>query len=181
MPGGGIGSYDVFMKIGNIAGESVDDKHRDWIEVLSFSWDASQATTGGTIAAQDFSFVLKVDKSSPLLFKYFATGSKVDSAVVAVRKAGDSRGDFMEYKLKDVIITSFSPSTRGGFTGPESHQAGGVPGSIANVVQATTGGSGDAVAAAGFNFRPQAVTYTVVGLDGQPVSFELNFTRGDIQ
>ena len=164
MPGGGIGSYDVFMKIGNIAGESVDDKHRDWIEVLSFSWGASQATTGGTIAAQDFSFVLKVD-----------------SAVVAVRKAGDTRGDFMEYKLKDVIITSFSPSTRGGFTGPESHQAGGVPGSIANVVQATTGGSGDAVAAAGFSFRPQAVTYTVVGLDGQPVSFELNFTRGDIQ
>src|SRR6266542_440274 len=164
-------AYDVFMKIDAIPGESADDKHRDWIEVLSFSWGAETALSSG-IAAQDFNFVLKVDKSSPLLFKYFSTASKIESAIVAVRKAGKGQQElFMEYKLKDVIITSFSPSTRGEISGPAPHLAGGVPGAITDVVGATTGTSGDAVAAAGFAFRPQAVRYTVVGLDGQPVYF----------
>ncbi|KAF5407941.1 MAG: hypothetical protein Udaeo2_19210 [Candidatus Udaeobacter sp.] len=29
---------DIFAKLGDIKGESIDDKHKDEIEVLSFSW-----------------------------------------------------------------------------------------------------------------------------------------------
>ena len=29
---------DIFAKIGDIKGESLDDKHKDEIEVLSWSW-----------------------------------------------------------------------------------------------------------------------------------------------
>ena len=29
---------DIFAKIGDIKGESTDDKHKDEIEVLSYSW-----------------------------------------------------------------------------------------------------------------------------------------------
>ena len=29
---------DIFAKIGDIKGESLDDKHKDQIEVLSWSW-----------------------------------------------------------------------------------------------------------------------------------------------
>ncbi|HEV8142445.1 MAG TPA: type VI secretion system tube protein Hcp [Methylomirabilota bacterium] len=170
-------AYDVFMKIDAIAGESVDNKYKDWIDVVSFSWGATHSPTGGAISAQDFSFVLKIDKSSPLLFKYFSTAVKLDSAIIAVRKAGkDQQELFMEYKLTNVIISSFTPATRGA-SAPLPGPSTGVPGAIQSVVGATTGTSGDEVAAAGFNFRPQAVQYTVVGLDGKPVSFELNFAR----
>ena len=31
------GAYDAFLKIDGIAGESTDDKHKDWIEILSFN------------------------------------------------------------------------------------------------------------------------------------------------
>jgi type VI secretion system secreted protein Hcp len=171
--------YDAFMKIGDIAGESTDDKHKDWIEVLSFSWGAATALNSG-IVPEDFNFVLKVDKSSPLLFKYFSLQSKIENAIVAVRKAGDKKGDFMEYKLKDVIITSFSPATRAQASSA-THLTGGLPSAIANTVQGANGGSGDEVAAAGFTFRPDAVMYTVIGLDGQAVSFELNFRAGDLR
>src|SRR6266571_4748915 len=174
-------AYDVFMKIDAIPGESTDDKYNDWIEVLSFSWGAEALGGGTNIAAQDFNFVVKIDKSSPLLFKYFSTASKIENAIIAVRKAGKGQQElFMEYKLKDVIITSFSPSTRGESSSPQPHLAGGVPGAIADVVGATTGASGDAVAAAGFAFRPQAVRYTVVGLDGKPVYWDLDLARGGI-
>ena len=34
---------DIFAKIGDIKGESPDDKHKDEIEVLSFSWGVANA------------------------------------------------------------------------------------------------------------------------------------------
>jgi type VI protein secretion system component Hcp len=38
---------DIFAKIGDIKGESLDSRHRDEIEVLSWSWGVSQS---GSIA-----------------------------------------------------------------------------------------------------------------------------------
>ena len=36
---------DYFLKLEGIKGESTDDKHKDEIDVLSFSWGASQITS----------------------------------------------------------------------------------------------------------------------------------------
>ena len=40
---------DIFAKLGDIKGESLDDKHKDEIEVLSFSWGVtgSHSNPGG--------------------------------------------------------------------------------------------------------------------------------------
>ena len=39
---------DIFAKLGDIKGESLDAKHKDEIEVLSFSWGvATPPPTGG--------------------------------------------------------------------------------------------------------------------------------------
>ncbi len=38
---------DIFAKIGDIKGESLDDKHKDEIEVLSWSWGVTNAGCGG--------------------------------------------------------------------------------------------------------------------------------------
>ena len=34
---------DIFAKIGDIKGESLDDKHKDEIELLSWSWGVTNA------------------------------------------------------------------------------------------------------------------------------------------
>ena len=34
---------DIFAKIGDIKGESLDSKHKDEVEVLSWSWGVSQS------------------------------------------------------------------------------------------------------------------------------------------
>src|SRR6476646_2600400 len=39
------GASDIFAKIGDIKGESLDDKHKDEIEVLSFSWGVTNHAT----------------------------------------------------------------------------------------------------------------------------------------
>ena len=70
-------AFDAFIKIDGVPGESTDDKHKDWIEVLSYSWGVAQpksgaaSTAGGASAEradfQDFSIVKVLDKASPKL------------------------------------------------------------------------------------------------------------------
>lgn len=38
-------SYDIFLKIDGIDGESMDDKHKNEIEVLSWRWNIHQEST----------------------------------------------------------------------------------------------------------------------------------------
>jgi type VI secretion system secreted protein Hcp len=37
---------DAFLEIDGIKGESTDDKHKDWIEILSYSHGVSQSGAG---------------------------------------------------------------------------------------------------------------------------------------
>jgi type VI secretion system secreted protein Hcp len=39
---------DIFAKIGDIKGESLDSKHKDEIEVLSFSWGVTNSASIGS-------------------------------------------------------------------------------------------------------------------------------------
>ena len=106
---------DIFAKIGDIKGESLDSKHKDEIDVLSFSWGASQsgagAATGGAGAGkvqfQDFHFTTRTSKASPLLLKACATGEHIKEATITVRKAGDKPVEFLILKMNDILISSY--------------------------------------------------------------------------
>ncbi|HHJ18392.1 MAG TPA: Hcp1 family type VI secretion system effector, partial [Gammaproteobacteria bacterium] len=39
-------SFDMYMKIEGIPGESTDDAHTDWMELLSYGHGLSQAVSG---------------------------------------------------------------------------------------------------------------------------------------
>jgi len=105
---------DIFAKLGDIKGESIDDKHKDEIEVLSFSWGV--ANPGSMIAGggggagkatfQDLTIVHHIDKASPLLMKACATGAHLKEATITHRKAGRAQQEFLIIKMNDVIVTS---------------------------------------------------------------------------
>jgi type VI secretion system secreted protein Hcp len=117
---------DIFAKIGDIKGESRDDKHTDEIEVLSFSWGvANTANIGGGGAGgggagkatfHDLSFAHTIDKASPNLLKACATGSHLKEATITHRKAGKGQQEFLIIKMNDVIITGVALSDSGGAT-----------------------------------------------------------------
>src|SRR6476660_2604556 len=104
---------DIFAKLGDIKGESIDDKHKDEVEVLSYSWGVTNAgsmgygTGGGEGKAtfHDLSFTHKIDKSSPVLLQYCATGVHLKEATITHRKAGKGQQEFLIVKMSDVIIT----------------------------------------------------------------------------
>ena len=106
---------DIFAKIGDIKGESVDDKHKDEIEVLSFSWGvANTATVGaggagvGKATFHDLSFTHTIDKASPRLLQACATGTHLKEATITHRKAGKGQQEYLIIKMNDIIITSVS-------------------------------------------------------------------------
>jgi type VI secretion system secreted protein Hcp len=103
---------DIFAKLGDIKGESLDGKHKDEIEVLSWSWGVTNAIgVAGTGAAQgkasfhDFSFTHKIDKASPKLMQACATGVHLKEATITHRKAGKGQQEYLVIKMNDVIVT----------------------------------------------------------------------------
>ena len=113
---------DIFAKIGNIKGESTDAKHKDEIEVLSFSWGvansgsivAGSGAGAGKATFQDLSIVHNIDKATPLLMKACATGTHLKEGTITHRKAGKTPQEYLIIKMNDIIITAV---THGGASG----------------------------------------------------------------
>ena len=64
---------NIFAKLEAIKGESLDSKHKDEIDVLSFSWGlvntalpAGGGGTSGKPTFHDIAFVHNIDRASPL-------------------------------------------------------------------------------------------------------------------
>src|SRR3954470_23693270 len=98
---------DIFAKIGDIKGESIDSKHKDEVEVLSWSWGvthAAGANSGsgagtGKASFQDFVITHHVDKASPVLLRACATGEHIKEATITMRKAGKGQQEFLIVKM----------------------------------------------------------------------------------
>lgn len=102
---------DIFAKLGDIKGESTDAKHKDEIEVLSFSWGVtsggSASTPGGgtgKATPHDLNIVHAIDKASPALLRACATGMHLKDATITHRKAGKGQLEYLVVKLSDVLV-----------------------------------------------------------------------------
>ena len=121
---------DCFLKIDGIPGESTDEKHKEWIEVLSFSHGVSQMTSGGRSTGgaatgercdhQDLSIVKSLDKASPTLDLRCCEGKHIEKVTLELCRAAGKKEKYMEYKMEKVLITSVSIGGGGGGLPTES-------------------------------------------------------------
>ena len=116
-------AVDMFIKIGNVKGESTDHAHADEIDVLSWSWGMSQSGTmhiakgggSGKVNIQDLSFTKWVDASTPNLMALCSSGDHISEATLTVRKAGgESPLEYLKIKLSEVLVSSVSTGGSGG-------------------------------------------------------------------
>ena len=117
-------AFDAFLKVEAIDGESTDSAHEGWIEVLSFSCGVDQpasasASSSGNLSSQRADFhpltISKtLDKASPKLALGAANGEPFASATLQLCRATDDKQPYMEYKMTDVIISSFRAGGNGG-------------------------------------------------------------------
>lgn len=117
---GAAAAVDTFLKIGDIKGESTDQKHKGEIDVLSWSWGlvgpsrnspgVPQRPVGPPkeACAQSITLMKFTDVASPFLMANAALGTNIPSATVALRKSGEEAEDFLVITMKDVIISGIS-------------------------------------------------------------------------
>ena len=114
-------AFDGFIKIDGIKGETGDHKHKEEIEVFSYTWGCKQSGSSssgsgagaGKVQVDDFSFVKRYDKSSPILFMKCCTGEHIKDALFTVRKAGGEQVEFIKLKFTDLVITSIQTGGSG--------------------------------------------------------------------
>ncbi len=112
-------AFDAFLKIDGIPGESTDDQHSDWIEVLSYKWGVSQPASGSASSSggasaeradfQDFTIVKALDKASPKLALACANGQHIREVKLELCRAGGDKVKYMEYKMSNCMVTSVRP------------------------------------------------------------------------
>jgi len=113
---------DFFLKIDGIPGESQDDKHKDEIQIESWSFAAAQEGTGawgggggaGKVKMEDMHFTKVVDKATPKLMLACATGEHLPKATLICRKAGKQQQEYLKITLTDCLVSHINAGSGGG-------------------------------------------------------------------
>jgi type VI secretion system secreted protein Hcp len=119
-------AIDVYLQIDGIKGESMDDKHKDWIECLSVDWGVTQprsatASTGGGHTAErcefkEITLSKLADLSSPILMQTCAAGKTIPKAKFEFMRA-DGQGERIKYyeiELENVLLGQVCPKVAEG-------------------------------------------------------------------
>ena len=119
-------AIDVYLQIDGIKGESMDDKHKDWIECIAVNWGVSQprsatASTGGGHTAercehQEITLNKLADLASPILLQTCSAGKTIPKARLEFMRA-DGQGErikYFEIQLENVLIGAVRPDVKEG-------------------------------------------------------------------
>jgi type VI secretion system secreted protein Hcp len=112
-------AFDAFIKIDGIPGESTDDKHKDWIEILSFDFGMEQPSSatdssagGGTterVNMEDMNIVKHLDKASPKIYEFCCNGKHIKDVTLELCRAGGDKVKYLEVKMEQVVISKSHP------------------------------------------------------------------------
>jgi|SRR4051812_5266894 type VI secretion system secreted protein Hcp len=111
---------DTFLRLGDIKGESTDQKHKGEIEVLSFtqsfinevSIGSGSGAGAGKVQCGAMTMMKNIDASSPFLLKGVATGQHFKDATITFRSgagsAKDGSSDYYVITMHDIFVTELS-------------------------------------------------------------------------
>lgn len=114
-------AVDYFLKVDGIEGESVDEKHKNEIQIMSWSWGASNvssvAGTGGSGAGKadvsDFNCMTYFDKATPKFFKNIVKGTHIPKGTLTAIKAGADGKPYLKVVFNEIFVTSLQMSASG--------------------------------------------------------------------
>jgi type VI secretion system secreted protein Hcp len=116
-----MAQVDFYLELGDIKGESTDKKHKEKIELDSFSVSCAQSGTqssgsgggAGKVRFQDLHCTKKMDVASPKLLLACASGQHFPKATLFCRKAGGEQEEFCTWNLTDVLVSSYQSGGHG--------------------------------------------------------------------
>lgn len=150
-----MADQDMFLKLegkvsGAIKGESQDGKHKDEIDVLSWSWGMTARTTlgGGGLASKaqlsELNICKRVDSASTPLMSALRNNEQIKKGVLTVRKSGKTQHEYLKITIEKGRVTSLNVRSGEGESPAELWED------------------------VSFTFQSIAVEYVPQGADGQP-------------
>jgi type VI secretion system secreted protein Hcp len=118
-----MAELEGYIKFDGIDGESTDDKHQKWCELISFNIGASSAGHmgaqgaggSGKVHLHDVTVTKHVDSATPKLFDYCVSGKHIKKAQIQLTTTfGGAQQVYLDITLTDVFITSIHDSHTGG-------------------------------------------------------------------
>ena len=145
----------MFLKVkgakhGDINGEAQDQKHKNEIEVLAWSWGMQgKASLGGGIATgkatmRELRITKRVDKSSTALMSALRSNELIKEATLTLRKIGKTPLEYLKIKIEEGRVMAIDL---------DAGDASGSPGLLERV---------------SLSFNKISIEYTPQGADGMP-------------
>jgi type VI secretion system secreted protein Hcp len=113
-----IAAVDMFLKVPQIPGESLDKSHKNEIDVLAWSWGlwsgsaTKKVTTGACV--QGLSVTHYADAATPGLMMAVTMGQVLGPVTLTVRKSGAIPLEYIKIVMQDATVTSVSNGGSGG-------------------------------------------------------------------
>ncbi len=145
----------MFLKVkgakhGDINGEAQDQKHKNEIEVLAWSWGMQgKASLGGGMATgkatmRELRITKRVDKSSTALMSALRSNELIKEATLTLRKIGKSPLEYLTIKIEEGRVMAIDL---------DAGDASGSPALLERV---------------SLSFNKISIEYTPQGADGMP-------------
>ena len=105
---------EMFLKLSDIDGESLDDKHGGEIELQNWSWevtntvkwDVNQGGQSTKVAHAEINLTKYCDKASVTLHQNCVTGKHIKKGRITCRKNdGDQKVEYFVLDLTDIMVT----------------------------------------------------------------------------
>jgi type VI secretion system secreted protein Hcp len=120
-------AFHAFADFGDDAkGESLDDGHKDQIQILSLSHNVVQPKStsrmvgGGTVDQAEFGdYVIRkyADKATPKLLELASNGKHVAKVTIEIMKpVGGNATKYLVHELKNVVVHAYQTDADGGGT-----------------------------------------------------------------
>jgi type VI secretion system secreted protein Hcp len=113
------GSWDAFLKVDGIKGESQRAGHKDEIELVSFDFGGTNPSSighgsgggTGTVRLSSFNFLKKTDAASPELFMHMCQGKHFPTAKITMYKSsGDASApvDYLVFEFEECYVENLN-------------------------------------------------------------------------
>ncbi len=117
-------AFDAYLQIDNIAGEALDDRYTNWIEITGYSFAVNQSTSAtasssggassGRTSLTNFTFTKFLDSASCKLLEASCSGQHLKEVKIAICRAGTDKLKYYEVVLEEVIIADYSQTASSG-------------------------------------------------------------------
>ena len=112
----------VFAKYDGFDGESKDENHDKWIDVLSIDWGmhkpgggmSGQSRRRGAAVVDDLTLTIEYEKAAPKLQEKCLKGEIIPKLEIEQTATyGGARATYLKFELKNVMVTSFNYNASG--------------------------------------------------------------------